>query len=179
MSTSPLSGLSIDDSAQRFNGPLQDLQDRYPGKRLVVGVAIIRNALAEEGSPKKKLLILQRAETEDVYPLMYEIPGGGCEPEDSSLIATVIRETAEETGLKVHRITGIFPGFEYETSKSKAIQFNFMAEVETGTDVQLNPCEHCAFAWIDVSDDLSGYPMTANMLQVVKDALAAITESSP
>ena len=110
---------------------------------------------------------------------MYELSGGGAEPDDTTLLSTVVREAEEETGLSVTQIWGIFPGFEYETSKSKAIQFNFLAGVEAGTEsnVRINPKEHCAFAWVDKTDDLSHYPMTKNMSQVVSDALNIIEET--
>ncbi|KIM44543.1 hypothetical protein M413DRAFT_355754 [Hebeloma cylindrosporum] len=111
---------------------------------------------------------------------MYELPGGGAEPDDMTLLSTVMRETEEETGLSVTKIWGTFPGFEYETSKSKAIQFNFLAGVEAGTEsnVRMNPKEHCAFVWVDKTDDLSRYPMTKNMSQVVSDALNIIEETT-
>ncbi|KAF8906812.1 NUDIX hydrolase domain-like protein [Gymnopilus junonius] len=181
--------LFIADSAQRFNVPLDELHAQHPGKRLVVGVAITAPMVAitqdfsdPNKSQAKKLLLLQRAETENVYPLMYELPGGGAEPQDTSLLATVVRETAEETGLSVTRILGIFPGFEYETSKSKAIQFKFLVEVDRAPDttinVHLNPQEHCTFAWVDEADDLSLYPMTEAMHQVVLDALSSMAEQT-
>jgi 8-oxo-dGTP pyrophosphatase MutT (NUDIX family) len=110
---------------------------------------------------------------------MYELPGGNAEPDDMTLLSTVVREAEEETGLSVTNIWGTFPGFEYETSKSKAIQFNFLARVEAGTEssIRINPKEHCTFAWVDNMDDLSRYPTTKNMSQVVSDALKIIEET--
>ena len=172
----------IDKSVEVFNVPLDKLRAQHPGKRLVVGVAIVASAdcgvkhsFQQIG---KKLLILQRAETEQVHPLMYEIPGGGAELEDATILDTVVRETAEETGLSASKILDTFPGFEYETPKSKSIQFNFLVEIggKPGTVpiVRLNPEEHCAFVWIDQADDLSCYPMTEEMHRVVCDALSAM-----
>jgi 8-oxo-dGTP pyrophosphatase MutT (NUDIX family) len=118
----------IADSVKPFNVPPGDLRLQYPGKRLVVGVAIVSLPPNDLSGSQLKLLLLQRAETEDVYPLMYELPGGGAEPDDMTLLSTVVREAEEETGLSITNIWGTFPGFEYETSKSKAIQFNFFGE---------------------------------------------------
>jgi len=171
--------LIIDDSVKSFDVPLGDLRLQYPGKRLVVGVAIVSLSPKDSSGSQRKLLLLQRAEAEDVYPLMYELPGGGAELDDTTLLSTVVREAEEETGLTVTKIWGTFPGFEYETSKSKAIQFNFLAGVEAGTEsnIRINPKEHCAFAWVDKTDDISRYPMTKNMSQVVSDALNIIEET--
>ncbi|KDR78056.1 hypothetical protein GALMADRAFT_1299168 [Galerina marginata CBS 339.88] len=177
--------LFVSESAQPFDVPLSDLRVQHLGKRLVVGVAIIARVYLgqEKNSQEKwinKLLLLHRAETEDVYPLMYELLGGGAEPEDATLLNTVVRETKEETGLSVIEIRGVFPGFEYETTKSKAIQFNFVVGVEarTGVNIRLNPKEHCGFVWIDKKDDLSCYPMTESMKRVVSDALTVMAESA-
>jgi len=43
--------------------------------------------------------LIKRSSSEDVHPLIYEIPGGEAEIEDKGLIATVVRETKEETRL--------------------------------------------------------------------------------
>ena len=171
--------LIIADSAKSFDVPLGDLRDQYSDKRLVVGVAIVFLAPNDSSGSQRKLLLLQRAETEDVYPLMWELPGGGAESDDATLLSTVVREAEEETGLTVTKIWGTFPGFEYETSKSKAIQFNFLAGVEVGTEsnIRLNPKEHCAFVWVDKTDNISRYPMTKDMSQVVSDALDIIEET--
>jgi 8-oxo-dGTP pyrophosphatase MutT (NUDIX family) len=170
----------IADSAKPFDIPLGDLCLQYPGKRLVVGVAIVSFPPNDSSGSQRKLLLLQRAKDEFDHPLMYELPGGNAEPDDSTLLSTVVREAEEETGLSVTHIWGTFPGFEYETSKGKAIQFNFLAGVEAGTEsnIRIDPEEHCAFAWVDNKDDLSSrYPMTENMSRVVSDALNIIEET--
>ncbi|KIJ27077.1 hypothetical protein M422DRAFT_37945 [Sphaerobolus stellatus SS14] len=161
-----------------FDQPMSEIRLLYLGKRLVVGVAIVRNFSEEaEGKlvQKRKLLILQRSATEDAYPFMYEIPGGHVEEEDNSLFATVRRETLEETGLIVKRITGEFEGFEYETKKGITVQLNFFVEVEPEGDappqVQINPEEHQAYAWVSLQDNLEAFPMTSSMTAVVNDAL--------
>lgn len=164
-----ISTIDIAAPVKPFDIPLDDLQSQHPGKRLVVGVAII--ALSSQNS--KKLLLLQRSDTEDSFPSMYEIPGGGAEPEDQTLLDTVIRETLEETGLVVTRILNTFDGFEYSTSSGDAIQFNFVVGVEGGmhTPVQLNPAEHQTFTWIGHPDELTELKLTGSMLKVVTDGL--------
>ncbi|KAJ3497155.1 hypothetical protein NLJ89_g10386 [Agrocybe chaxingu] len=163
--------IPISESAHSFNVPLAELRSQHQNKRLVAGVAIVGKNAADPAT--RKLLLIRRSATESVYPLMYEIPGGGAEDEDDTIIATAAREVKEETGLTIVRILQPFEGFEYATRKGQAVQFNFMAEVESGLDaeVRLNPSEHEDYAWVGPDDDLSKYPMTESMSTVVNNAL--------
>src|SRR6266545_2984216 len=101
--------LLIGDSVSSFTVPLAKLQGEHPKKHLVAGVAIVTNP--SKKWMERRLLLIKRPSSEDVHPLMYEIPGGGAEIEDKNLIATVVRETKEETGLDVVRILQTFDGF--------------------------------------------------------------------
>ncbi|KAJ3512002.1 hypothetical protein NMY22_g15469 [Coprinellus aureogranulatus] len=166
---------TIHNSATQFTIPLSELQSQHPSKRLVVGVAIV-----SPQSKPKKILIVRRAASESEFAGLYELPGGGSEPDqDKTLIDTVVRETLEETGLNVTEVLGCFDGFEYETSKGKSIQFNFLVEVEArgDVDVKLNPEEHDAYAWVGV-DELEEvgkrYALSGPMEVVVKDSLKAL-----
>lgn len=100
---------------------------------------------------------------------MYEIPGGGVEDGDKSILATIYREVKEETNLQLKRVLADFEGFEYTTRTGPAIQFNFLVEVSGEHKVKLNPDEHQAFVWVDVDDPLDMIPMTESM-KVVSDA---------
>lgn len=168
--------LVIDPSVARYNVALAELYKSYPGKRLVVGVAIF--------SPTKRLLLLKRAASEDMFPNMYEIPGGHAEDDDETILSTVVRETHEETGLTVRQILGEFEGFEYEAGKGPTVQLNFRVEVE-GNDqdpsdrvpvVTMRPDEHQAFAWIKKGEDLGRYELTGAMHKVVLDALKSVEQ---
>jgi 8-oxo-dGTP pyrophosphatase MutT (NUDIX family) len=163
--------IAFDAIDKTYLSPLHVLQEAYPGKRIVAGVAIIASSFINPSL--KKLLLLQRSAGENIYPLMYDIPGGGAEPVDQTIIDTVVREAAEETGLVVTKVLRTFDGFEYTTRTGPAVQFNFVVEVEDGMDatVTLNPCEHQAFAWVGHGDDLSQYLITESMGKVVDDAL--------
>lgn len=158
-------------SLSDFNAPLRDLQNRRDnlGKRLVVGVAIVRR---DQPSGHPQVLLIQRAAHEQLYPDMYELPGGKCEEVDNTLLDTAVRETFEETAFRVTRILAEFPGFEYSTAKGDARQFNFVVEVDGGSkkDPVLDPNEHQAFAWAD-EDDYKSFHMSEAMQGVVADAL--------
>jgi 8-oxo-dGTP pyrophosphatase MutT (NUDIX family) len=87
--------------------------------------------------------------SEDEFPNPWELPGGGAEVDtDKTMLDTVVRETVEETGLKVTSIRKPIQGFEYLTSKGDAIQFNSLVEVEEPVEVKLNPEEHDEYAWV-------------------------------
>lgn len=160
--------------------PLEDLRRIRGDQRLVVGVAIFTDfPSTETGVSIRKILLLQRSASEEAYPLMYEIPGGHCEDEDSTIFAAVARETREETGLIVTKILKEFRGFAYQTSKGETLQLNFVVEVEARVDgplqVIINPQEHQAIAWLGKGDDREMYPMTEAMKKVVQDALEAVS----
>ena len=50
-----------------------------------------------------RLLIVQRAPTERGFPNRWELPGGGCEVSDPTILHSLARETFEETGLRLNR----------------------------------------------------------------------------
>lgn len=58
----------ISPTLSHYDIPLAELRTRHPNKRLVVGVAIFRH----DNDGKKSLLVVQRVETEDSFPLMYD-----------------------------------------------------------------------------------------------------------
>jgi len=119
------------------------------------GIAIFRDG---------KLLVVRRV-PEDTLGGVYELPGGGVD-EGETITQGAIRETFEETGLTVHRVTGAFEGFDYQTStKPKVRQLNFKVEVEPG-DVMLEPTEHDEYRWI-FEDEVADLGTT----DVMKDCL--------
>jgi len=104
-----------------------------------------------------RTLLVQRAAT-DSMPNLWEIPGGGCDDEDESILHSVARELWEEAGLKAKSILHtvgdphIFPTRSGET----VCKFTFLVEVETNSDgefdVTLDPKEHQQFVWATEED---------------------------
>ena len=163
-------------------------------KKLIVGAAILRPTSTITPSPAEtvntslekqscRILLVQRAGHESVYPNQWELPGGHAEfGIDQTLLEAVVREVREETGLKVTAVRKEFEGFEYgEEVKSK--QYNFVVEVAmdkageaaeeesaAGLEVVLNPEEHQAFRWVD-RHSLEGLEMTDDMRRCVEAAL--------
>ncbi|HEY5806241.1 MAG TPA: NUDIX hydrolase [Candidatus Saccharimonadales bacterium] len=117
----------------------------------VTGIAIIRDG---------KVLVVRRV-ANDFLGGFYELPGGGVDPGEA-FAEGAIRETFEETGLKVSAIVGMFASFDYATkTKPKVRQINFIVEVEPGV-VTLEPTEHDALLWIG-PEDIAGLHTTDEM----------------
>ncbi|KAF6741812.1 NUDIX hydrolase domain-like protein [Ephemerocybe angulata] len=173
--------VKISPFASAFAVPLEHMQALNPSKRLVVGVAIATSSslLTPNPTSSKRLLIVRRAASESDFAGLYELPGGGSEPEDNNLIDTVVRETIEETGLKVTEVLGTFEGFEYETKGGKSVQFNFLVRVNEGKGaaVKLNPEEHDTYAWVgpeDAETMQEKWGLSGAMEVCVKDALEVL-----
>jgi 8-oxo-dGTP pyrophosphatase MutT (NUDIX family) len=113
----------------------------------------------------ERILLIQRSE-HDSYPSRFEIPGGGCDAEDLTILHGVAREVHEETGLRVSAITKeIGQGYTFVNSRGlKVIKFSFSVEVREaeeckgyeGMPVQLDPNEHQSWRWATVDEIMAG-----------------------
>jgi len=78
------------------------LEERPSYDTLAVGAFIF--APSHLGSPPTpRLLLIQRATTEQSFPNLWEIPGGGSELGDPTILHSVAREVFEEAGLHLTR----------------------------------------------------------------------------
>jgi len=131
--------------AQNLQGSLQDLIRQAQDDsidQLAVGAAIVSDG---------KLLIVKRADGEDVYPKYVEIPGGSVDYGES-LFQSVEREMIEETGMKPRTLSAYLGSFDFMLRDGRKVrQFNFLIEPET-SDVKLNPIEHSSFHWLYPTD---------------------------
>lgn len=108
-----------------------------------------------------RVLLVQRALT-DTWAGIWEVPGGTCDETDPSLIAAVVRELREETGLTAQAALGLV-GIERVGRLTKVA---FLIDVEGPRQtkeeehpspsqslsswnglVKLDPAEHSAFVW--------------------------------
>lgn len=130
---------------------------------LSTGVAVIRNG---------KILVVRR-EPGDYLGGSFELPGGGVDAGES-LAESVTREVLEETGLRVSKVVGMFPGFEYTTPvKPKVRQLNFI--VQTENDEVVLSDEHDTYRWIE-ADDIDSLATTGPMRDCLKQAFKAAAE---
>jgi 8-oxo-dGTP pyrophosphatase MutT (NUDIX family) len=113
---------------------------------------IATGALVFDASTPPRILLIQRA-FHDSMPSLWEVPGGGCDDEDSSILHGVARELWEEAGLTASRIGPQVGEDHVFPSRSGKIvcKFNFLVEAEKSEDgnfdVKLDTKEHQAFVW--------------------------------
>ena len=160
-------------SISRFKVPyptyLTTLFQQHPSTPIAVRWVGV-GALAFDRSDR--VLLVQRAAT-DSMPNLWEIPGGGCDEDDPSILHSVVRELKEESGLTatavgpmVHlRDEGEEDGgdlsYVFLTRSRKIVaKFNFLVAVELesseGQGVRLDPEEHQAFLWADEEEVKAG-----------------------
>lgn len=124
-------------------------------KKFVAG-AIITNEKGE--------VLLVKRKKDDFMGSIYEVPSGNLEQEESVYDA-LIRETKEETNLKIKKVKSYINQFDYlSSSGNKCRQFNFEVEVEDGTIVLT---EHESYKWIA----LQGINNEKEISQELKDTL--------
>ena len=141
----------------------------------MIGAAIFQNIESKNPS----LLLLKRTSHEDVFPNVWELPGGHVEVTDESVVHAVAREVLEETHLIVSNIVGEIEETTWESkdqSKSN-IQLNHVVTVQEG-DVKLNPEEHSDWQWVQ-EGQVEGLYMTAEMREVVNDAFQFAVDGRP
>jgi len=116
-------------------------------------------------------LLVVRRQINDSLGGLYELPGGGVD-EVETFMNSAIRETLEETGLKIAEVRGTFNGFDYPTrTKPKVRQINFIVSVEPGP-IKLEPTEHDHHLWITRSD-VADLTTSDKMKQCLLDAFTA------
>jgi 8-oxo-dGTP pyrophosphatase MutT (NUDIX family) len=114
-------------------------------------VAIGALVFDDSNSSSPRILLLQRCAS-DSMPGCWEVPGGGVDDGDESILIAVARELWEEAGLTAASIGPLIgsPHF-FRTRSGKAIcKFNFLVETKSAggaIDVKLNPEEHQRFVW--------------------------------
>jgi 8-oxo-dGTP pyrophosphatase MutT (NUDIX family) len=122
----------------------------HPGaeyKYLATGALVFDDS----NSSAPRILLIQRCAS-DSMPGDWEIPGGGVDDDDESILHGVARELWEEAALTAVRIGPLVgsPHF-FETRSGKRIcKFNFLVETKSAErtmDVKLNPEEHQKFVW--------------------------------
>jgi 8-oxo-dGTP pyrophosphatase MutT (NUDIX family) len=122
----------------------------HPPANLLADASTTTDALAVGAfifSPDNKLLLLRRAAT-DTHPNEWEVPGGGCDPGDETLLHALAREVKEEAGLEVTHIERFAGTSEFKSSKGLRIKkYAFVVEVNEGQEVRTDQKEHSEARW--------------------------------
>jgi 8-oxo-dGTP diphosphatase len=121
----------------------------------------------------RQVLLVRRA-PHDSLPGMFELPSGGVEA-DEGILDALVREVAEETGLRVVSVTAFAGSFDYLSRRSgrTARQFNFVVQVGAG-EVRLHPLEHDQLLW--AGPDLC---VAVNLSAQVRSVLARYWAGAP
>lgn len=126
-------------------------------QKLVVGAVIRRD---------NKFLLLERVPSDFMGGLV-ELPSGTVDAGED-LLAALVRETEEETGLTITLVLAYLGSFDYTSSSGKKTrQFNFLVKVAHG-EVKLSPTEHQAHHFVAPTDEAF---TTLNISDAVKEVL--------
>jgi len=117
-----------------------------------------------------KILILQRAQDDDIFPGLWELPSGKKEPRESVYDA-VVREIKEETDVDVMVLDIIFT-FNFEVEKPDEIkdftQLVFLVEPVGDANVKISN-EHQDFKWVS-KEDLDNYNLSKETKEAINKA---------
>jgi 8-oxo-dGTP pyrophosphatase MutT (NUDIX family) len=147
----PAPEFRIHPSALSFTDSQQAYLTKYPDPRynyLATGALVFDTS----DSSLPRILLIQRS-AGDSMPNRWEIPGGGCDDEDESILYSVARELWEEAGLRTKSISRPVGNAHFFSSRSgkKICKFNFLVEADKNSegrfDVKLDPKEHQRFVW--------------------------------
>jgi len=132
-----------------------------------------------------RILLIQRAST-DSMPHLWEIPGGGCDQDDPTVLHSVARELEEETGLRAVSVGPLVGGgYVFATRSGKVVcKYNFLVETDREAEgkehwvkVRLDPNEHQNHVWATEEEVRAGCVgkvdvkfTTAEQRQVILDA---------
>ena len=103
------------------------------------------------------VLLVQRAANDGRMAGLWEVPGGGCEDTDPTLLHSTAREVFEESSLHLTGVTDMLGEYRFKTrSGRRCLKLNFLIQVQElrvpvavdGIPVEVDPAEHQAFAWV-------------------------------
>jgi len=115
---------------------------------VVVGACIFapRGEPSSSLSSPPRMLLLRRAAT-DSFPNVWEVPGGGAEPADATVLDAVAREVLEESALVVTDVVELLGTQEFTSSSGAGCtKYNFLVETAPGP-VATHPAEHSEWKW--------------------------------
>jgi 8-oxo-dGTP pyrophosphatase MutT (NUDIX family) len=146
----PVFSFTCHPSSSPFTVSSEKYIANHPGaeyKYLATGALVF-----DDSKPSAPRILLIQRSANDSMAGRWEIPGGGVDDDDESILHAVARELWEEaalTAVSIGRLVGN-PHF-FESRKGKRVcKFNFLVETKSGEgsmDVKLDPKEHQSFVW--------------------------------
>ncbi|KAK0703874.1 NUDIX hydrolase domain-like protein [Lasiosphaeria miniovina] len=153
---SPKDGFTFtwDPSVEHLNVSMKEYVSTHAGlDATCTGALVFSRAAAGGGDGQEdRILLMQRAPT-DSMPLRWEVPGGGCDWDDASLLHALARELWEESGLLLRAVVRqVGEPHLFATRRGLRIaKFTFEVQVEGEggalPQVTLDPNEHVRFLW--------------------------------
>ncbi|EXJ83691.1 hypothetical protein A1O1_07315 [Capronia coronata CBS 617.96] len=147
-----------------FDPPLSD-----PDPESVAVAGADAGVTVTERPKRDRILLIQRA-GHDSMPHRWEVPGGGCDLEDPTILHAVAREVWEETGLVAARIgplVGPKDGQVFLTRSGKVVcKFHFVVEVEVDTRMDVQE-DGGADMNVNVEKDVKGMGMVDSEVATV------------
>lgn len=143
---------------------------------------IATGALVFDASTPERILLIQRA-AHDSMSSRWEIPGGGCDNEDASILHGVARELLEEAGLTAVSIGPPVGGGQSFLSRSGKLvgKFSFLVDAEKGVDgklhVNLDPNEHQNYVWATEEEVKARKVDTTELEFTTKEQEAVVLEA--
>ncbi|KAK8077186.1 hypothetical protein PG996_003356 [Apiospora saccharicola] len=110
--------IAKDDNSYSSQSPLHPLQPTYSGEQ-----------------QPRRILLVQRSR-HDYGGLCWEIPGGSCDPQDTSILDAAARELVEEAGLRVRRFVAVVDQQRHEWVDRGEVwrKLTFIVEAEAEAD---------------------------------------------
>ena len=142
------------------------LPDRTPAQGMAVGGFVFAHPPAD--SPR--ILLVQREKRDGRLAGKWEVPGGGCEDSDPTVLHSLAREVFEEAGLHMTGVVRKVGADQHFKTRSglQVVKLSFeitIKEIEGSVHIDEVPVElsseHQGFAWAtraEVEEDK--YPMT-------------------
>ncbi|HXW67582.1 MAG TPA: NUDIX hydrolase [Thermoplasmata archaeon] len=100
---------------------------------------------------REGLLLLRRRSDDDIWPGLWDLPGGAVE-KDETLEQALTREFREETGLRVRVGDVLDVSLEWVSVRGgpsyPSVSSRFRCSTKSRIAPRLDPAEHTEFAWV-------------------------------
>jgi len=130
----------------------------------------VKGALLRRG----RLLVLRRRDDSEIWPGLWDLPGGGVEKEDGSLEKALAREFLEETGLRVRVGPVLNVSLQWVPVLAEptfpSIRSCFLCTTRSRREPCLDSSEHSEYAWV-TKGDLGGLRAIPNLRRAMQLAL--------
>lgn len=124
---------------------------------------------------RHRLLLLRRRKDLDIWPGLWDLPGGGVEKEDT-LERALVREVLEETGFRVRVGPVLDVSLRWVPVRGEptfpSVRTCFQCSTRSRGAPRLDPSEHTDFAWVTRSD-LRGLAAVPGLRRAMDKALLA------